>query len=94
MLLRLRCRITRYTDKSHDAEMQEVQLILEREAGILMFMREDRMATSSTNRSASSFTQCMPFRRRNIRQLLAMWEAWHLFLQPEGHKVPDCLSTS
>lgn len=78
----------KYAMKLRASEVEEVQHNIEREVGTLLLLREERMLNSSGGRNTASYIQRMNFRRRKIRQLLSVWEAWHLFMEPADSVAP------
>ena len=69
------------------AELEATQLLIEREVGQLALQRDERVRQGTAGRSTQTLLNRMNVRRRKIRQLLSVWEAWQAFMLPVGADV-------
>jgi hypothetical protein len=70
-------------------EISAVQTLIEREVGCLHLLHNQRTAQATGGRTTSSFLSRINFRRRKVRNLVSMWEAWQLFMRDATHLPPE-----
>jgi hypothetical protein len=54
-----------------------------------MLLREDRERQETAGRDTRNLLNRMNFRRRKIKQLLSVWEAWQMFLASPEFTFPE-----